>query len=141
MLHNNYFLIFCYYILFYLPEVLNKVGLGFQAPDHKILAFLFTLYLIGVYIVIPIVLLGRVILADSTYSLKGLAHVFSGAFLIAFAYGHLFQLSLFAWAEKPDTWIWFAKAMPTGIVLALFGGIAGLIGNSFYILMRRLLVS
>lgn len=91
------------------------------------------------HIILPLFLIGWAISLHKNYSLKNFLNIFFVSFLVSIPTIHFIMQGFASMGRQEITFEVFLKLLIPSAIIAIFAGLIGLILNSVYILVLRIL--
>lgn len=130
---NPYFFVLAFYILFYLKYLVKPLGIGPWDVTPVLIFFITT------HILVPLAVLIRIVTCYKNYSWQNQLNVFLASWLLTIPLIQLVVLGFGSIGHLQETVDVFLSLIPISALLSIFAGIIGLLLNSLYIFMRRLI--
>lgn len=132
--NNIFFQILCYYIIFYAILLIGKLFILTNFTPHFTVV---KIYLFIFYILVPSFLIYKIISLYKNYSIKNIASIFFAGFLVSLPFFHFYIIGLGLMGGGEITLKAFFLPIPFAAIGGVFAGLIGLLLNSVYILIYR----
>jgi hypothetical protein len=138
IVRSIYFYIFAYYLLIasFLPISARITKIS---SNDYISSYFTDVHALLVFAVVPSIIFLINIFRYKNYSFENFLNIFLPSFLIVFPIGTIFQLGLFTIGHYGWTWNVILQSGKLGCLFGGLGILLGLLSNSIYILIYRLI--